>query len=409
MALVALIVGEGLLAWAFVPVFLAVLAINFALTLCIKTQTVSFSTGETLATVALAWAVIMLLGAIPFWICSLLSEETAVRVFQHPLNGLFESVSGFTSTGLTMVNQPSKLPLTLQFWRSFMEWIGGVGLALLMLAVLNPKSDSGDIFDSELNKPFRDSFRKTAKQIWWIYIALTGIGMLLFAGLGMPLWESLNHGMTAIATGGFSVTDDSFGAYSIDLQIVAMFLMAMGAISFATYHEVLQKRHFREFFRYGPTRFLFAGIIIASLLLWLSRLEIESDDGYFALLFQVTSAFGTAGFTTVSLSDWNSTSLAILIVCMLIGGAGGATTGGVKIDRILLLCRGIGWRFERLFGKKTRSQILINDEVYDSQAARLQVESAATLVSLWIITVLTGCLVLVSVCGEEWSFTPGWV
>jgi trk/ktr system potassium uptake protein len=129
MVLAALIVGEGFLAWAFVPVFLAVLAINFALKLCIKTQPVSFSTGETLATVALAWAVIMLLGAIPFWICSLLSEETAVRVFQHPLNGLFESVSGFTSTGLTMVNQPSKLPLTLQFWRSFMEWIGGVGLA----------------------------------------------------------------------------------------------------------------------------------------------------------------------------------------------------------------------------------------------------------------------------------------
>ena len=364
-----------------------------------------FSSGEIMASVALAWALAAVLGAIPFIGAAIQNPGLpSVATFDDSLNALFEAASGFTSTGLTMVDRPGDLPHALQFWRTLMEWTGGIGLALLAIALMNPRTDHDDLYSSELNKPFGEDPRRMVLEIWAIYTALTVLGIGLFCALGMAPWESLNHGMTAIATGGFAVTNDSFGAYSTSLQGVAVFLTLLGAISFAAYHEVLHRRNPLILLRRGPVVFVLLGVVAATGLLSLSQSQFESDGGFMTYLFQTASAFGTAGFSTVSLGDWHSAPLTVLILCMLIGGASGATTGGVKADRILLLCRGIGWRLQRLFGRDSEQRVLDGDRV-SAEDARIRVETAATLVSLWMLTALAGCLVLAPVAGEEWDFT----
>ncbi len=403
---VAWLCGEMLLAWAFIGMIGALLAVILMLHLLQKDTEHSYSPGETLATLALGWALVPVLAAVSLGIAGfLVAENDAASIFRDPVNCLFESVSGFTSTGLTMVSDPSLLPATLQFWRSFMEWVGGVGLALLMMTVLNPSSDGGDLFNAELNKSFAGNARRTAKDIWWIYVLLSLFSIGLFAGLGMPLWESVNHGMTAISTGGFTITKGSFDHYATSIQLAAIIIMMLGSISFAAYHQLVVKRECLSFCRRAPTLFLISGIFTVSFLLWRYQRVFTVDDSYPTLLFQATSAFSTTGFTTTPLSDWHSTTLILLIFCLFIGGASGATTGGVKIDRILLLLRGIAWRYERLFRGEIRREIFINGETYDRNQARLQVEGAATLLTLWLLTGIVGCLIMVPIGIGKWSFT----
>ena len=326
---------------------------------------------------------------------------------ESALSSLFESVSGFTSTGLTMVGRPSELPATLQLWRSLIEWVGGVGLALVALILMNPERDGGDdVYGSELSKPLEDDVGRTAREVWAIYLALSVAGVGLFAAAGMPWWEALNHGMTAIATGGFSVTDDSFASYGAPVRLAAIALMLAGAISFAAWRDALERKSPAAVFERGAVRALLGGIALATVLVWLARWRFGDEPDALVVPFEVVSAFATAGFSNASLEEWHSVSLAVLIVCMAIGGTSGATTGGLKTDRVLLLGRGVAWRFRRLFrAEGTSRPHEISGERRGPERSRVLVESAATLVALWFLTALVGCVLLASVVEPHWSFT----
>lgn len=402
---VSLAADEALLTPGFVALGAAAGLLHLALAPFVATGEWAPSTGETFATAALAWAIVGVLGAIPLYLGAfLIPQHPGVAVFSDPLNALFESVSGFTSTGLTMVEQPQTLPASLQFWRSFTEWIGGIGLALLMLAVMNAHRDGGDLFESELNKPAGEDRSRAATRTWIIYGVLSGASIGVFLALGMPVWEAVNHGLTAIATGGFTIVEGSFASYGAGIQWAAMLLMVAGAISFAAYRDALCARRPLAILRRGPVVLLLVGIAVAGSLVWLERGALGAERAAASAWFQVVSAFATAGFSTTSLSDWTPSSLAVLIACMLIGGASGATTGGVKTDRVLLIGRGVGWRFERLFRGAGDVPRTIDGQRYSADAARLQVESAATLVGLWLATAFAGCLLLMPAAGENRRF-----
>ena len=362
--------------------------------------------GEIVATMALAWLIIPVLGSIPFWWIPLLDVSPSVAaVFASPMSGLFEFFSGFTSTGLTMVSTPSELPMSLQWWRTLSEWIGGVGIALLMLTVLAPSRDAEDLFDAELNKPFASGIREAARWIWWIYGGLTVMAIVAFALLGMPLRQALNHGMTAVATGGFSVTDDSFAAYSRPIQTAAMVFMLAGAVSFAAYHEALQERSPWLLLRRPPVIALFAGVAVASFIIWLSRWQFDDRGELWDILFQTVSSLATAGFSTVELSAWHSSDLAVLIACMIVGGAAGATTGGLKLDRVILILRGVGWRMLRYWQPSADRWRELDGEQLPDDDARLRVEAAATLAAVWLAALLLGCLCLAPFVDDGRSFT----
>ena len=198
-----------------------------------------------MVTAALGWFFVSIIGSIPFWMI-----PYDGIVVMDPLSGFFESMSGWTGTGLTMVNNEALLPQTLHFWRSLIQWVGGVGVIVLTLSILaRPGTGSFVLYKGEArDQKTHPSIVSTVRTIWWIFLLYTLIGIvaLLIIGAidpsGMNPWESLNHAMTGLATGGFSVTDDSIAGFGVISQIVIIILMVLGSIAFAAHYDLLKGR-----------------------------------------------------------------------------------------------------------------------------------------------------------------------
>ena len=182
-----------------------------------------------MVTAALGWLIISVIGSIPF---ILIPYNINTLDNLDILSALFESVSGWTGTGLTMVDNEGFLPYTLQFWRSFIQWIGGVGVIVLTLSILaRPGTGSFVLYKGEArDQKTHPSIVTTVRTIWWIFLIYTIIGIIslyfigIFSNDGMTLWESINHAMTGIATGGFSVNDDSIAGFGLASQITIILL-----------------------------------------------------------------------------------------------------------------------------------------------------------------------------------------
>jgi len=293
----------------------------------------------------------------------------------------------------------------LQLWRSIAQWVGGVGIAVLALTFSSPADDAGAILQSEVGASFGKGPSSSAKWMWTIYGVATAIACALFSILGMPWWESLNHGLTTVSTGGLTVTDDSFASYSSAIQSTAITIMICSAISFAFYFR-LGSGKWTKVRRHISSIGLFFGILIATAIL-ASHVQTENmpDAGLSTLFFQVSSAFATAGFTTTDLSGWAPGTLMVLSVCMFIGGASGSTAGGIKVQRVVLISRAIWWRIEReiLRGKRKTSRVIMG-EVLSEREARMRVEAAATLAAAWLGTIALGSIVLNIFVPDEISF-----
>lgn len=195
--------------------------------------------------VALGWLIIVFLEAIPQLIAAHLETDfrRSVRVFRYPLNALFESMSGFPSTGLTMAQDPSTLPISIQWWRTFSEWIGGVSVIVLALALFHPSEEDASLYGAQSRSTqFGTSTQGTAHRIWAIFFGYTLFAIGAFSLSGMPIWESVNHGSTGIATGEFTITSNSFSDYDVTTKSVAMFIMLLGAVNFVTHHALLVER-----------------------------------------------------------------------------------------------------------------------------------------------------------------------
>ena len=186
-------------------------------------------------TAALSWFVVAIVSSVPF----ILIEDMSI------LDSFFEAMSGWTGTGLTMVSDPSKITYTMQFWRSIMQWVGGVGVIVLVVSILSrPGTGSFTLYKSEAREEkIHPSVVSTVRTIWWIYLLFTVIGIFLFYLVGMSPWESINHCMTAIATGGFSVKAGGIESYNSPLiEISIIPIMLAGSIPFLIHYKVLKNR-----------------------------------------------------------------------------------------------------------------------------------------------------------------------
>ncbi|MCA9401403.1 MAG: TrkH family potassium uptake protein [Candidatus Omnitrophica bacterium] len=192
-----------------------------------------------MAVVSLSWLLVALLGVIPFMgvAYTITDANPSVLIFREFSNAFFESMSGFTSTGLSMVSKPSQLPDSLQLWRSLMEWVVGAGVVLLALLFMKPAEDKKKLYASEARESLIDGgINRTVKWIWIIYGLYTMFAIFLFYIAGMPFWQSLNHGLTAISTGGFTITDQSFSGYSVLIKLAAIVIILLGAVSFHNHY-----------------------------------------------------------------------------------------------------------------------------------------------------------------------------
>ena len=363
---------------------------------------------------ALAWFFISFIGSIPFWLIPYNGGDPTVTLstlkYMAPLSAFFESMSGWTGTGLTMVANEELLPYTLQFWRSLIQWVGGVGVIVLTLSILaRPGTGSFVLYKGEAREQkMHPSVVSTVRTIWWIFLLYTIIGVLVLfiIGLfdptgGMNPWEALNHAMTGLATGGFSVSDHSITYFSALSQIAILVLMIFGSIAFAAHYDLLKGR-IRKFLSDAQFKALIVLIILGVFALTVINLN-QYDGDFFRSLqlsgFQFISALTCTGFATVeNLSAWTESAKLILAFAMVIGGAAGSTAGGIKLFRGILLYKGASWRIKRaistphrVFVHKLGEKPLSKDDAIDL------INEAAIISFMWVILLSIGIIVISTV------------
>ena len=354
---------------------------------------------------AVSWLVIPLIGGIPFAVMGeLLPPNSGLVSNMTFLEGYFESMSGWTTTGLTMVINEELLPRCIQFWRSLTQWVGGLGVVVFVLVIL-VKSGSGaySLYAGEgRTDRLEPRIVSTARQILKIYAVYTLLAILVFYTLGMPVWDSINHAMTTLSTGGFSVADQSIGSYdSLLLEIAVMCFMLVGAISFAVHHEVF-KRHFRALTVDIQVRALLIvcvlGIGLLTADLWLKGPISGALRSPRFSSFQFIAALSTTGFQTADVGGWTPSARLILSMAMIVGGSAGATVGGMKLIRLILLVKGAHWRFLKTFlPKGMYVPRRVGDATLSETEFSEDVLEAATLTFLYLALLAVGILVIVSV------------
>lgn len=376
----------------------------------------------------LGWILVSLIGAVPFFYLArrLLTEQVAVHQltpFANFLNAAFESVSGYTSTGLTVTPSERSLPYTLQWWRSFLQWVGGVGI-IVFISALHPGLASVSAHYSSENDQEGEEEKKQQKEqeendeeetlpnvsvswtkIWWIYVifSLAGIGLLWIQGI--PWWEAINHGMTAISTGGFSVNDQSLQGYSGRATWTVIAIIIIGSLNFNLYHQWFTRAEWRKFFTNQQHLGFVVLLIVGTFVLYYeNNVWAGGTTSWTDLAFQITSALGTCGFSTVSLRAWDTLPLLVLVSVMLIGGATSSTTGGVKIFRLILLIKGNIYGALCWIANPGRTLSLrFDNQVFSHEASLRLYRNVGVFFFLWIGTLVLTVVVLMHEVDSEYG------
>ena len=286
--------------------------------------------------VALAWLVLALIGAVPFWTTGTLPSIA---------DAMFESTSGLTTTGATVLSGLDQLPRSILFWRSMQEWLGGMGIIVLAVAVMPLLGVGGmQLFRAETPGPVKDKLTarvtETAKLLWYLYLGMTVICALAYWLAGMTPFDAINHAMCTVAIGGFSTHDASFGFYQgIELQIVAICFMILAGINF-TLHFAAARKGFSLHAYFLDEEFrVYIGWLCLLLLCISLMVTSTGQDTAIHVMFNVISIATTTGFAVSDYSLWASGATMLLVMTMFVGACAGSTGGGMKVVRIMLLFR----------------------------------------------------------------------
>ena len=297
-----------------------------------------------LCSIALFWFACAMVCGIPFMLGLNMSFTDAV----------FEGMAGWTGTAFTMMQSLDTAPYTLLFWRSFMQWIGGIGIIAFVIALAGSTGlFQGKLYRTESREePLMPSIISTGRAIWKIYGLLTfvAIGLILFTGLS--LWDSVNLALTTISTGGFTIHDGGILFYhNVMLELLLIPLMIAGALPFRLYYLIAENRRW-SFFGDEQVKLFFVLVAIGTAVLTYDLVYFGNADIVTALeqgLFMAVSALTTTGFQIVDLQTWESVTLLFLLMLVFVGGAAGSSSGGIKLNRVVLGFRALIWWFRRLF------------------------------------------------------------
>lgn len=347
---------------------------------------------------AIGWLLVATLGALPLYLVSRRLGGGLLFPYADFTSAFFESVSGFTGTGLTMALRPDLLPKTLQWWRSFMEWIGGMGVIVVMITILaGPGMSAATLYYAEARaEKIHPSVRSTVRTMWWIFGLYTALSALAFFIVGTPPWEAVNHAMTAVATGGFSLWPDSLGHYrSLAVEIVAILSMAVGAISFVVHYRMLLAGP-RILWQDFQTRWFLVGLVFGTGILGLILLRLlPAALAFRTAAFQYVSAMTCTGFQTVTLVSWTEAGKFLLTVGMVVGGAAGSTAGGIKVLRLAILANGVRWQIRRLLSPPDAViPCRLGTDCYSAEEIYRRMGQAAALFFLWIGFLVAGAFLL---------------
>ena len=321
----------------------------------------SLSTKDGFVTIVLAWFLSFIFGMLPYVLWG--GEFTLI-------NAWFESVSGYTTTGATILNNIEALPKSLLFWRSSTHYIGGLGVVVFLLLVMPDASPYRlRLTDMELSTLSKDGYRyKSTKVIWvitMVYLGLTFASTLSLWAAGMPFFDAINHGFSIAATGGFSTRNLSIAAFDSQIiNFVAMVFMAVAAVHFGLIYSVVATRSFKPL-NNTVIKYYFGSIVLMSSIVAFSLIRGGSYDSWGRAImdsfFNVISYMSTTGFANCDNSQWPWLAAFILVFVSFHCGCSGSTTGGIKIDRLLISFKAIGNEIKRRLHPSSVSKVRLGD------------------------------------------------
>lgn len=349
-------------ALSFLITALASLFVGFAVTLISKPGNRLIYAKEGFVIVALAWLALSAIGAVPF----VLSGE--VRSYA---DAFFETVSGFTTTGASVLTDIEGMSHGLLFWRSFTHWVGGMGVLVFIMAIIPSVCDrSIHILRAEMPGPVMGKLvpklKQTAKILYLIYIVMTVLEMILLLCGGMSLFDSALHSFATAGTGGFGIKGDSIASYSPYLQWVIAAFMFLFGINFNIYYLLLVRR-FRSVLKSTETWCYIAICLISVSIITGNIYSIYGNlpDSVRASAFQVASLVTTTGFSTADFNLWPGLSKGILLILMFIGGCAGSTAGGLKVSRVVMMIKMIRREFMKMIHPRSVSAVRIEGKKVD--------------------------------------------
>ncbi|MBR0164259.1 MAG: TrkH family potassium uptake protein [Lachnospiraceae bacterium] len=394
--LVALIYGEMSCALIFGVMALVTLLIGFAGT-CKKPENRMFYAREGYVMCALIWLLISLLGALPFVLTGTIPSY---------VDALFETVSGFTTTGASILTSVDGMYMSVQFFRCFTHWIGGMGVLVFMLAII-PMSGGSTMHLMRAESPgpsvgkLVPRVKNTAKMLYLIYFGLTVAQIVLLLVTGLNLYEAMTITFSTVGTGGFSITDAGMNAYPLAAQIVVILFMTLCGINFSVYY-LIQTGKIREALKSEELRWylsiLFASsVLIAANVIFAGRAD-SAFDAFHHALFSVSSVMTTTGFATRDFNLWPQFSRTLLFILTLLGASAGSTGGGLKVSRLIIMVRRI--KNEIIFAthRKSVRQVYMDGRRVGSTT----VKSVTTYVSIYVLVYLVSFL-LISLDGLDFE------
>lgn len=325
----------------FVIAFLCTFSTGFVLWFSYKKQQNELKIRDGFLIVVLFWFVLCLFASLPF-LFTLEQQNLSVT------NAIFESVSGFTTTGASIIEHLSSLPQSILFYRQQLQFLGGMGIIVLAVAILPMLGVGGmQLYRAETPGPMKDAkltprIAHTAKALWSIYLLLTLICALCFWGAGMNWFEALGESFATVSTGGFSLHDKSFAYYQSDIiELIACFFMLCGGTNFALHFIAVQKKSLLHYWHDDEFRcylaFLLASISIITISLLSYGFFHSNTHALVKSMFNVISMATTTGFTSASFNNWPTFIPILIMFLAIIGGCGESTCGGIKVMRALLI------------------------------------------------------------------------
>lgn len=348
------------------------------------------------AIVTFGWIIASLFGALPYMLCDALPNF---------IDAFFETISGFTTTGATVLDDIEALPYGLLLWRSLTQWLGGVGIVVLFVAILSTSGVSGmQIFKAEMPGPISEKIRPrisdTAKRIWLIYILLTIVQLFLLMICGLNFFDAINHALTTTATGGFSTYNKSLGHFnSSAVEWITIVFMFLSGINFSLYYYAYQQKSLQSFFKNRVVQFYLGITVVATALIVLDLVRERAyplGEAIRYSTFHVISVMTTTGFMTTDYELWPNLAICTLLMLMFVGGCAGSTSGGVKVDRWLILLSQAYHELKRGLHPRMITRLKINRAPVDDDT----IISVAMFFFLYILICLV-CTVFVASFGID--------
>jgi len=349
-----------------------------------------FYQNEAIVIVSLTWIVLALISSLPFLLTSTLTS---------PIDAFFEAMSGMTTTGATVLPFPlEQHPRSLMLWRGFLQWLGGMGIIVLSVAILTKLSSGGlSLLEAEAPGPsitrLKPKIKETAKILWYLYCLFTLMLILLLLGARVSLYDAVYHSFTTMPTGGFSPHSESIAYFSSTVQWIFIPFMIIAGVNFSLHYQAF-KGNFRKLLKNSEFKAFLGIIAVSTIIITLvgASMGIPLRDA----LFQSVSILTTTGYTTAAFDRWPEVLRLLLLILMFIGGSAGSTGGGLKVMRIVLVFKMIKRKFKEFINPRRVEVVRMGDTVVDEKV----LDMVVMFFCAYLIIFAIGAFIMVGLTGD---------